>query len=215
MTGEASVLFDEHDLERRIGELGAEITHDHAGRSPVLVSVLKGGFVFLADLIRRVDLRLSVDFMSISTYGGSGGEHLAGRPRPAFGGGASGVVRILTDLDHDIGGRDVIVVEDIIDTGLTLSYLLTVLRARNPASLSVCALLDRSVRRIPSLEIRYRGFEIPDVFVVGFGLDHAERYRNLPYVAAVHRQSDLDEHPELLAPFHVGGVDPDGPAASR
>jgi hypoxanthine phosphoribosyltransferase len=202
VTGEANVLFDEHDLERRVGELGAEITRDHAGRSPVLVSVLKGGFVFLADLIRRIDLSLSVDFMSVSTYGDEGA-------------GPSGIVRILKDLDHDIGGRDVIVVEDIVDTGLTLAYLLTALRARRPASLSVCALLDRSVRRIPALEIRYRGFEIPDVFVVGFGLDHEERYRNLPYIVAVDRQSTLDHAPELLVPFHVDGVNgPSGPPAS-
>jgi len=194
VTAEPSVLFEEREIQRRVAELGAEILRDYADREPVLVSVLKGAVVFVADLIRAIDRPLAVDFMSISTYGGEGG--------------MSGVVRILKDLDDDIGGRDVIVVEDIIDTGLTLSYLLTTLRARLPASIEVCALLDRSVRRIPPLEIRYRGFEIPDVYVVGYGLDQAERYRNLPYIVAVDRQATLDEHPDLLSGFGVRGPRP-------
>jgi hypoxanthine phosphoribosyltransferase len=207
VTGQASVLFDERQLVRRVAELGRQIAADYAGRTPVLVSVLKGAAVFLADLIRAVDLPLAVDFMSVSTYAGEpdAGDHEAG----------SGVVRILKDLDQDIGGRDVLVVEDIIDTGLTLSYLLTTLRARRPASLEVCALLDRTVRRIPTLEVRYRGFEIPDVFVVGYGLDQDERFRNLPYIVAVDRQATLEEHPELLLPFGVGGIRTgDGPDRS-
>ena len=208
------MLFEEDAVVRRVGELGLQISRDYAGGSPILVSVLKGGAIFLADLMRGIDLQVSIDFMSISTYAG----HTAGadpeRVRAgsdADGGepsGTSGVVRILKDLEVDIGGRDVIVVEDIVDTGLTLSYLLTTLRTRQPASLEVCTLLDRSVRRIPPLEIRYRGFEIPDVFVVGYGLDHEERYRNLPYIVAVDKQSTLEDQPELLEPFGVRGLRP-------
>jgi hypoxanthine phosphoribosyltransferase len=185
------VLLGEDELRRRVDELGVEIARDYADREPILVSVLKGAVVFVADLIRAIDRPLAVDFMSISTYGGEGS--------------LSGVVRILKDLDDDIGGRHVLVVEDIIDTGLTLSYLLSTLRARGPASLEVCALLDRTVRRIAPIEVRYRGFEIPDVFVVGYGLDHGERFRNLPYVVAVERQSILDDEPEIMAPFGVRG----------
>ena len=191
MTAHPIVLLAEDELRRRVDELGAEIARDYADRDPIIVSVLKGAVVFVADLIRAIDRPLAVDFMSISTYGGEGS--------------LSGVVRILKDLDGDIGGRDVLVVEDIIDTGLTLSYLLTTLRARGPASLEVCALLDRTVRRIAPIDVRYRGFEIPDVFVVGYGLDHGERFRNLPYVVAVERQSILDEEPEVMAPFGVRG----------
>ena len=196
MTPEPTVLFEEAEIARRVGELGEAITRDYAGRAPILVSVLKGAVVFVADLIRAIDLPVAVDFMSISTYGGESG--------------LSGVVRILKDLDEDIGGRDVLVVEDIIDTGLTLSYLLTTLRSRRPASMEVCALLDRRVRRIPPLEVRYRGFEIPDVFVVGYGLDQEERHRNLPYIVAVDRQATLEADPALMAPFGVRGVRPAG-----
>jgi hypoxanthine phosphoribosyltransferase len=144
--------------------------------------------VFLADLFREIDLPLRVDFMSISSYGG--GSEATG-----------GVVRILKDLDQDIGGEDVIVVEDIIDTGLTLSYLLATLRARQPASLEVCTLLDKSVRRIAPLDIRYRGFDCPDRFVVGYGLDHGERYRNIRAILAVDDQSMLTEDPDALLGF--------------
>jgi hypoxanthine phosphoribosyltransferase len=199
MAARAGVLFDEAQLRRRVRELGAEIARDYQGLDPVLVSVLKGAIVFVADLMRAIDLPVSVDFMSVSSYGGERG--------------LSGVVRILKDLDDDIGSRDVIVVEDIIDTGLTLSYLLNTLGARRPASLEVCALLDRTVRRIPRLEVRYRGFEIPDVFVVGYGLDHQERYRNLPYIVAVDRQATLAEEPDLMAPYRIGG--PEETAAER
>ena len=150
--------------------------------------MLKGAVVFLADLFRAIDLPVRVDFMSISSYGADSEA-------------SGGVVRILKDLDQDIGGEDVIVVEDIIDTGLTISYLLATLRARQPASIEVCALLDKTVRRILPVEIKYRGFECPDRFVIGYGLDHGERYRNLPLILAVDDQSVLDEDPDVLAPL--------------
>ncbi len=184
MSEVASVLFRREDIRRRIEELGRAITGDYEGRAPVLISVLKGGSVFLADLIREIRLPVSVDYMSISRYGGA--QESMGR------------VRIVKDLDDDIGGRDVIVVEDIVDTGLTLSYLITALESRQPASIEVCALLDKSVRRIAPLEIRYRGFECPDVFVVGFGLDFGERYRNLPDILAVQDVSVLAADPDAL-----------------
>jgi hypoxanthine phosphoribosyltransferase len=183
VSGTPTLLFSEEAIERRVRELGEEITRDFRGRSPVLISVLKGGMVFLADLIRRIDLPLRVDFMSISKYRGSPED--------------TGVVRILKDLDEAIGGEDVLIVEDIIDTGLTLSYLLTALWAREPASLQVCTLLDKSARRIPPLEIRYRGFDCPDRFVVGYGLDHEERFRNLPFILAMPSRHAGEEWPSL------------------
>jgi len=180
------VLLTKDEISARVEALGAEIGRDYAGREPVLISVLKGGTVFLADLFRAIDLPARVDFMSISRY----------EERPE----SSGVVRILKDLDHDIVGRDVIVVEDIIDTGLTLSYLLGALRQRGPASLEVCTLLDKAVRRIAPLDIRYLGFDCPDVFAVGYGLDASERFRNLPYIVAVER-SAVATAPDLLVPL--------------
>jgi hypoxanthine phosphoribosyltransferase len=196
MSDLATVLFPAPVIQRRVRELGGAITADYAGRSPVLISVLKGGVIFLADLIRVIDLPVRVDFMSISSYGG--------------GSKASGVVRILKDLDQDIGGEDVIVVEDIIDTGLTLSYLLSTLWSREPASLEVCALLDKSVRRIPPLAIKYRGLECPDRFVLGYGLDYDERYRNLSMILAVDSQSSVAEHPEDIIPYLPRPLDPQG-----
>lgn len=184
----ATVLFTREEILARVRDLGKAITHDYAGRSPVLVSVLKGAVVFLSDLFRAIDLPVRIDFMSISSYGA--GSEVTG-----------GVVRILKDLDQDIGGEDVIVVEDIIDTGLTLSYLLSTLRAREPASLEVCTLLDKVARRIPPLPIRYRGFECPDRFVVGYGLDHDERYRNLPVILAIDDRAALDDDPDALMSF--------------
>jgi hypoxanthine phosphoribosyltransferase len=183
----ATVLYSEEEIQRRVRDLGSELSGAYRGRSPVLISVLKGGFVFLADLIRAVDLPLRLDFMSISRYG------TASQP--------TGVVRVIKDLDQDIGGEDVVVVEDIIDTGLTLSYLLTTLGAREPASLEVCTLLDRNVRRIAPLDIKFRGFDCPDRFVVGYGLDYGERYRNLPFILEVPDQSRLAEQPAALDPF--------------
>jgi hypoxanthine phosphoribosyltransferase len=184
----AAILYPEEEIQARVRAIGQAIAQDYAGRSPVLVCILKGAVVFLADLFRQIDLPLRVDFMSISSYGG--GSEASG-----------GVVRILKDLDQDIGGEDVIVVEDIIDTGLTLSYLLATLRARQPASLEVCTLLDKSARRIAPLEIKYRGFDCPDRFVVGYGLDHGERYRNIRAILAVDDQSLLAADPNALVGF--------------
>ena len=183
----AELLYKAQEIRDRVRELGAAITRDYAGREPVLVSVLKGSAMFLADLLLGIGVKARVDFMSISTYGSES--------QP------SGVVRIMKDLDQDIGGEDVIVVEDIVDTGLTLSYLLSVLEARGPSSIEVCTLLDKSVRRITPLEIRYRGFDCPDRFVVGYGLDVGERYRNLPFILAVDDPAALAGDPEALLPF--------------
>lgn len=165
------VLLSSEQLQARVAELGRQLSADFAGRDPVLVSVLKGSIVFLADLIRSMDIPLSVDLMEVSSYG-SGTE-------------TSGQVRILKDLSRSIEGREVIVVEDIIDTGLTLNYLLRYLGERNPSSISVCCLLDKPARRLAEIEIGYRGFTIPDRFVIGYGLDYDERYRNLPYVGVL------------------------------
>ena len=187
MSDVVSVEFGREDIRRRIEELGRTITGDYEGRAPVLISVLKGGSVFLADLMREIALPLAIDYMSISRYGGAA-ESL-------------GRVRIVKDLDHDIGGRDVIVVEDIVDTGLTLSYLISVLDSREPASVEVCALLDKSVRRIVPLELRYRGFDCPDEFVVGYGLDFEEGFRNVPDILAVHDMEALRADPDVLLSF--------------
>jgi len=167
----ADVIIGEEALQRRIHELGAQITADYANRDLLLVGVLKGAIFFMADLMRAIALPCELDFMAISSYG-SGTE-------------SSGIVRILKDLDASIEGRDILVVEDIIDSGLTLSYLLRSLSAREPASLEVCALLTKPSRREVELDCRYVGFEIPNRFVVGYGLDYAERFRSLPFVAAV------------------------------
>jgi hypoxanthine phosphoribosyltransferase len=167
--GEA--LVPQEDLQRRVRELGEEISRDYHGKDLFLVGVLKGAVFFLSDLMRAIDVPCEVDFMAVASYGSSTD--------------SSGVVRILKDLDATIEGRDVLIVEDIIDSGLTLSYLLRTLRAREPRSLEVCALLTKPERRKVDLPIRYTGFEIPNKFAIGYGLDHAERYRNLPYVATL------------------------------
>ncbi len=187
MSEVASVLFGREDIRRRIEELGRTITGDYEGRAPVLVSVLKGGSLFLADLIREIRLPLAIDYMALSRYGDATE--------------SMGRVRIVKDLEQDVGGRDVIIVEDIVDTGLTLSYLISVIGSREPASVEVCALLDKSVRRIAPVTIRYRGFECPDVFVVGYGLDFQERYRNVPDILAVQDMAALGEDPDLLLPY--------------
>ena len=171
MSDVPSVIFSRDDIRRRVRELGGAITADYAGRDLVLVCVLKGAAVFLADLLREIRLPATVEFMAISRYGDAA-ESL-------------GRVRILMDLQNDVAGRDVVVVEDIVDTGLTLSYLLATLRGRGAASVEVCALLDRTVRRIAPLVVRYAGFDCPDRFVLGYGLDHDERYRNLSHIVAV------------------------------
>jgi hypoxanthine phosphoribosyltransferase len=165
------ILVPEEDLARRVRELAAEVSRDYVGKDLVLIGVLKGAVFFLADFMRALDVDCEVDFMAISSYGSATK--------------SSGVVRILKDLDTVIEGRDVLIVEDIVDSGLTLQYLLRNLRGRNPASLEVCALLIKPERQKVQLDTKYVGFEIPDRFVVGYGLDHAERYRNLPFVAAL------------------------------
>jgi hypoxanthine phosphoribosyltransferase len=167
--GEA--LVPEEQLQRRVRELGEEISRDYDGKDLFLVGVLKGAVFFLSDLMRAIEVPCEVDFMAVASYGSSTD--------------SSGVVRILKDLDATIEGRDVLIVEDIIDSGLTLSYLLRTLKAREPRTLEVCALLTKPDRRKVELPIRYTGFEIPNKFAIGYGLDHAERYRNLPYVAAL------------------------------
>ena len=167
------ILVPADDLSRRVAELGAEISKDYEGRDLLLVGVLKGAVFFLSDLMRHINALCEVDFMAVASYGSSTD--------------SSGVVRILKDLDIPIEGREVLIVEDIVDSGLTLSYLLRTLKARNPKSLEVCALLTKPERRKVDLPIRYTGFEIPNEFAIGYGLDHAERYRNLPYVAVLSR----------------------------
>ena len=168
----SEVLIDEDTLRGRIVELGEEISRDYVGREPLLIGVLKGAVFFMADLMRQLTVPCEVDFMAVASYGASTD--------------SSGVVRILKDLDINIEGRDVLVVEDIIDSGLTLSYLMRNLEAREPASLEVCALLTKPGRREIDVPVRYVGFEIPNRFVIGYGLDFAERYRNLPYVGVLH-----------------------------
>jgi hypoxanthine phosphoribosyltransferase len=167
-------LVSSEDLQRRIGELGGEISRDYDGRDLVMVGVLKGAVLFLADLMRHLTVPCEIDFMAVSSYGSQTD--------------SSGVVRIMKDLDAPIEGRDVLIVEDIIDSGLTLHYLMKNLSARNPNTLEVCALLTKPERRRVDLPIRYVGFEIPNRFAIGYGLDHAQRYRNLAYVAALKDQ---------------------------
>ena len=165
------ILIESDRLHQRVKELGAEIDADYAGRDLVMVGVLKGALVFMADLMRALTLPCEIDLMAVSSYGSATA--------------SSGVVRILKDLDTSIVGRDVLIVEDIIDSGLTLQYLMRNLRARDPATLEVCSLLTKPERRRVDLPIRYVGFEIPNRFAIGYGLDHAQRWRNLDYVAAL------------------------------
>ena len=168
------VLVQRDELAHRVRELGAEISADYEGRDLLLVGVLKGAFFFLSDLMRVLTVPCEVDFMAVASYGDSTS--------------TSGVVRILKDLDAPIQGREVLIVEDIVDSGLTLSYLLRMLQAREPKSVEVCALLTKPERRKVELPIRYVGFEIPNRFAIGYGLDYAERYRNLPYVAVLNEE---------------------------
>lgn len=165
------ILISQEQIQARIKELGAEITRDYSGRNPLLIGVLKGACFFLSDLLRAIDTKLSIEFMAISSYGSSTR--------------TSGEVRIMKDLDVPIEGRDILVVEDIVDTGLTLSYLLSNLQSRGAASVKLVALLDKFERRQKDVKIDYLGFQIPDEFVVGYGLDFAERYRNLPFIAVL------------------------------
>jgi hypoxanthine phosphoribosyltransferase len=187
-TGE--VLISSEDLSRRVAELGAQISRDYAGKDLVMVGVLRGAVVFIADLLRQLEVSCEIDFMAVSSYGSSRD--------------SSGVVRILKDLDDSITGRDVLIVEDIVDSGLTLNYLMRNLKARDPGSLEVCSLLTKPERRRVDVPIRYTGFEIPNTFVVGYGLDHAQQYRHLPYVA---------ELPEDVVPGPGAAFRPETPAA--
>ncbi len=166
------ILLTREQIQEAVRELGKKITRDYAGKSPVLICILKGAVVFFSDLIREIDLPLSIEFISISSYGVSTK--------------SSGVVRLLKDLDRDISGQDVLVVEDIVDSGMTLHYLKGVLENRNAASISIVTLLDKPARRRVPLEVQYSCFNIPDAFVVGYGLDYAEKYRNLPDIGVLH-----------------------------
>lgn len=165
------VFFSEDEIQRRVAELGEAITRDYAGRDPIFVGILKGCFVFMADLMRHVDLPCNIDFMAVSSYGN--------------GTSTTGAVSIRKDLSIDIEGRDVIVVEDILDSGVTLSYLRGYMEHRRPASIRIVTLLDKPARRKADIKADYVGFDCPDAFIVGYGLDYAERYRNLPYIGVL------------------------------
>lgn len=163
------ILIEEKELQNKVAELGAKITRDYKGKDLLIICVLKGAVVFLGDLVRKIDLPLDMDFMAVSSYGANTK--------------SSGVVRILKDLDENIEGKHVLIVEDIIDSGLTLAYLIENLKSRGPETVEICTILDKKERRTIDLDIKYTGFQVPDEFVVGYGLDYAEKYRNLPYVA--------------------------------
>lgn len=165
------VLFTEAELKDRVAELGARITADYQGKRPIVISILRGSYIFMADLTRSIDLPITVDFMAVSSYGA--------------GTSSSGQVRIVKDLSESIEGRDVLVVEDILDSGNTLSYLLEILKARHVASVRLCTLLDKPSRRVKEVHADYVGYTVPDYFVVGYGLDYAEYYRNLPYIGVL------------------------------
>lgn len=179
----AQVLMTPEQIQARVQELGQAISRDYANLDPLLVGVLKGIVVFMADLLRNITIPVSVDFMAISSYG----------PEAA----SRGIVRIVKDLDQDIHGRHVLVVEDVIDTGLTLSYILRNLQVRGPASLKVCSLFNRPHQRLVETPLDYKGFDLPDCFVVGYGLDFEQRYRNLPYVGILKEEILGSEQPCL------------------
>jgi hypoxanthine phosphoribosyltransferase len=168
------ILYNADQIQARIREMGAQITEDYRGKDLLLIGVLKGAFVFMGDLIRAIDLPIAIEFIAVSSYGG--------------GSKSSGEVRILKDSDISLKGKDVLVVEDIVDTGLTLNYLLDIFRRRDANSVAVVAMLDKPERRLREVEVKYIGFEIPNLFVVGYGLDYAERFRNLPYVGVVEEE---------------------------
>ncbi len=171
MSEHIRVLLSEEEVDRRIQEIGEQISRDYAGKHVHLVCVLKGGSFFMCELAKRITVPVSLDFMSVSSYGGSTK--------------SSGVVKIVKDLDEPLKDKDVIVVEDIVDSGRTLSYLMEMLRDRMPASLQLCTLLDKPDRRVVDVKVDYTGFQIPDEFVVGYGLDYDQKYRNLPYIGVV------------------------------
>ena len=167
-----TVLVREEQLKAKVAELGAQISRDYAGKNLVLVSILKGSVVFMADLMRAVSIPCNIDFMVVSSYGGSNTT-------------TSGLVKIIKDLDGDLSGKDVLIVEDILDTGVTLSNLVPMLKMRNPNSVKICTILDKPSRRKAAIQPDYEGFQVPDEFVVGYGLDYDEKYRNLPYVGVL------------------------------
>jgi hypoxanthine phosphoribosyltransferase len=165
------IMLSEEEVDKRIKEIGEQISRDYAGKQVHLICVLKGGSFFLCELAKRITVPVSLDFMSVSSYGGDTK--------------SSGIVKIVKDLDEPINGKDVIIVEDIVDSGRTLSYLMAMMRDRKPASLKLCTLLDKPDRRVMDVNVDYTGFQIPDEFVVGYGLDYDQRYRNLPYIGVV------------------------------
>ena len=167
-----TILVTEEQLQAKVAQLGARISQDYAGKDLLLVSILKGAVVFMADLMRAVTIPCSIDFMVVSSYGGTNTE-------------TTGLVKIVKDLDADLTGKDVLIVEDVLDTGVTLSNLVPMLKMRNPSSVKICAILDKPARRKTDIAADYRGFEVPDAFVVGYGLDYNEKYRNLPYVGVL------------------------------
>ena len=173
------ILVSEEALKAKVTELGAQISRDYAGKQLLLVSILKGGVVFMADLMRAVTIPCAIDFMVVSSYGGSNTM-------------STGLVKIIKDLDADLSGKDVLIVEDILDTGITLSNLMPMLKMRNPNSVRLCTILSKPSRRKAEIEPDYLGFEVPDEFVVGYGLDYAEKYRNLPYVGVLKSQVYAD-----------------------
>ena len=166
------ILVTEEQLKAKVNELGAQITRDYAGRNLLLVSILKGSVVFMADLMRAIQMPCGIDFMVVSSYGGANTT-------------STGLVKIVKDLDQDLSGKDLLIVEDILDTGITLSHLVPMLKLRNPASVRLCTILSKPSRRKADIEPDYLGFEVPDEFVVGYGLDYDENYRNLPYVGVL------------------------------
>jgi hypoxanthine phosphoribosyltransferase len=172
MTEKISVMIPEEEVDRRIKEIGEQISRDYAGKAVHLVCVLRGGSFFMCELAKRISVPVTLDFMSVSSYGDDTK--------------SSGVVKIVKDLDDSIKGKHVIVIEDVVDSGRTLSYLLEMLKDRGPESLRLCTLLDKPERRVVPVDVDYTGFEIPDEFVVGYGLDYAQKYRNLPYIGIVH-----------------------------
>lgn len=176
----ADILIQAEEIQRRVAEMGMAISRDYAGKAPLLVGVLKGSIVFMADLLRAITIPLNVDFIAISSYG----------PTTR----STGVVRILKDLDGSIEGRHVLLVEGIVDTGLTLGYILRLLRRRHPTSLEVATLLNKPARRLLDIPLKYVGFQIPDRFVVGYGLDYNQRYRHLPFIATL--RDEVYEHPK-------------------
>ena len=172
MSEKVSVLIPEDKVQQRVAELGAQISRDYEGRTITMICVRKGGVVFMCDLAKKITVPVTMDFMSVSSYGG--------------GTSSSGIVKIVKDLDQSIEGKDVLIVEDIIDSGRTLSYLLQIFKKRKPNSIRLCTLLDKPERRVvPDVNVEYSGFQIPDNFVVGFGLDYDQRYRNLPYIGVI------------------------------